>query len=197
MPNCSDSSNRSAGCRPERGAPGAGAPSAHLPAQQGRAQQAPAAIGLGPARPAASAACDGQDSDGLPWRPSRLLAAGLIGLGPAAAAACLGSELPAPLAWPAALAGLAWAAHSARRELRRPPRRLLLRGGRAWLDGRPLSHWRVHWRGWLARLDYRDADGRQGRLLWWPDTLPAAQRRELRLAAAVSAPASLPRSVAP
>lgn len=192
MPNCSDSSNRSASCRPERGAP-----AAHSLAQPGRAQAARAAIGPGARGPAASAASDGQGEDGLAWRPSRLLAAGLIVLGPAAAAACLGSELPAAWAWPLSAAALAWAAHSARRELRRPPHRLLLRGGRAWLDGRPLSHWQVHWRGWLARLDYRDADGRQGRLLWWPDTLASAQRRELRLAAAVSPPAARPRSVAP
>lgn len=198
MPNCSDSSNRSAGCRPERGAADVGgAPATRLAAQQGRAQDTRAAIGLGPRRPAASAASDGREQDGLLWRPSRLLAAGLIALGPAAAAACLGSELPAPLAWPLAAAALAWTAHSARRELRRPPHRLLLRGGRAWLDGRPLSHWQVHWRGWLARLEYRDADGHRGRLLWWPDTLAAAQRRELRLAAAVSAPAPEARSMAP
>uniref|UniRef100_UPI003F4E0805 hypothetical protein n=1 Tax=Lysobacter firmicutimachus TaxID=1792846 RepID=UPI003F4E0805 len=192
MPNCSDSSNRSQSCRPERGLAALAAASA----RRGRALVAWSPIGSG-ARPAAAAQAGAASEEGLLWRPSRLLAAGLIALGPAAAWACLGSELAPPLAWPLSAAALAWAAHSARSELRRPPQRLLLRGGRAWLDGRPLSSWSLHWRGWLARLEYRDDEGRRGRLLWWPDTLPPAQRRELRLAAAVSLPTAQPRSVAP
>jgi toxin CptA len=41
-------------------------------------------------------------------------------------------------------------------------------------------------RGPLATLTGRDPDGKTHRLVWWPDTLPALARRQLRLAAAVS-----------
>jgi len=191
MPNCSDSSNRSESCRPERTRP---ADARAAPAGEGMTGASASAPVAPRAKPMSAI---GEAGEGVLWRPSRLLAAALIALGLAAAGACLGSELPAPLAWPAACAALLWAAHLARREQRRPPRRLLLRGGRAWLDDRPLAAWSLHWRGWLARLDYRDGDGRRGRLLWWPDTLAPTQRRELRLAAAVSVPAPGPRSVAP
>ena len=41
----------------------------------------------------------------------------------------------------------------------------------------------VEWRGALAFLRWRDAAGRTQRRGFWPDTLPAGKRRELRLAA--------------
>lgn len=41
-------------------------------------------------------------------------------------------------------------------------------------------------RGPLASLWGTDAQGRMRRLAWWPDTLDASGRRQLRLAAAVS-----------
>ena len=40
----------------------------------------------------------------------------------------------------------------------------------------------VRWRGPLAFLRRRDPDGRVQRLVFWPDTLPVAARRELKLA---------------
>jgi toxin CptA len=51
------------------------------------------------------------------------------------------------------------------------------------LDGQPLDKAEVQWRGPLAFLVWWDRQGRPQRLSWWPDTLPAASRRELRLAA--------------
>ncbi|QCW26787.1 hypothetical protein FE772_15195 [Lysobacter enzymogenes] len=129
------------------------------------------------------------------WRPSRLLAAALAALGLLAGVAALASELPAHLAgpWPRwRRVGRGW-----RRELRRPPRRLRLAGARAWLDDAPIAQAGLYWRGPLARLEFRDAQGRRGRLLWWPDSLDAHGRRELRLAAAVAIDAPAPRSVAP
>ncbi|QWP74909.1 hypothetical protein J5226_14715 [Lysobacter sp. K5869] len=131
------------------------------------------------------------------WRPSRLLAAGLVLIGWLAACATLASELPAWLAWPVASLAAGWGAALARRELRRPPRRLRFAGPRVWLDGAPLARARLHWRGPLARLEFRAADGARGRLLWWPDRLDARARRELRLAAAVANAAPTARSVAP
>ena len=38
-------------------------------------------------------------------------------------------------------------------------------------------------RGPLASLAWTAADGRRRRLLWWPDTLPSAARRQLHLVA--------------
>lgn len=133
----------------------------------------------------------------LQWRPSRTLAAALVALGLLAGFSVLMSELPAALAVPLAAAAGLWAFVGARRELRRPPRRLRIRADRASLDDAPITALSLHWRGWLARLDFTGADGRRERLLWWPDTLDAAARRELRLAVAVSAPARDARSVAP
>ncbi|WP_231734445.1 hypothetical protein [Noviluteimonas gilva] len=46
----------------------------------------------------------------------------------------------------------------------------------------PLTHHHVHWRGTLAFLRARDAQGRTHRLAFWPDTLDARGRRALRLA---------------
>ncbi|ALN58387.1 hypothetical protein GLE_3040 [Lysobacter enzymogenes] len=131
------------------------------------------------------------------WRPSRLLAAALAALGLLAGVAALASELPAHLGWPVAALAAGWGAALARRELRRPPRRLRLAGARAWLDDAPIAQAGLYWRGPLARLEFRDAQGRRGRLLWWPDSLDAHGRRELRLAAAVAIDAPAPRSVAP
>lgn len=133
----------------------------------------------------------------LEWRPSRLLAAALILLGLAAALSLRLSECPRAVAGPLAAVALAWGVYSAWRELRRPPQRLIVAGERASLDEWPIAGLRLQWRGWLARLDFTGPDGRERRLLWWPDRLDARGRRELRLAVAVSAPARDVRSMAP
>ncbi|QQP97615.1 hypothetical protein [Lysobacter enzymogenes] len=138
-----------------------------------------------------------RDPGCIDWRPSRWLAAALVLIGLLAAFAVLACELPPPLAWPLAALAAGWGTALARRELRRPPRRLRFAGARAWLDDAPIAQLRLHWRGPLARLEFRTGDGRRGRLLWWPDRLDAHGRRELRLAATVVLPASSPRSVAP
>ncbi|WP_240635323.1 hypothetical protein [Lysobacter enzymogenes] len=147
--------------------------------------------GVGPAAAAESSpGC-------VDWRPSRLLAAGLVLIGLLGGCAVVASECPPRLASPPAMLAAGWGAALARRELRRPPRRLRLAGARAWLDDAPIAQARLYWRGPLARLEFRDAQGRRGRLLWWPDSLDAHGRRELRLAAAVAIDAPAPRSVAP
>lgn len=146
---------------------------------------------------AAEAARANREPGCVDWRPSCLLAAALVLVGLLAAFAALACELPPPLAWPLAALAAGWGAALARAELRRPPRRLRFAGTRAWLDDAPIAQLRLHWRGPLARLEFRTGDGRRGRLLWWPDCLDAHGRRELRLAATVVLPASSPRSVAP
>jgi toxin CptA len=55
----------------------------------------------------------------------------------------------------------------------------------------------LQWRGPLAFLRWRDSDGRMHRLAWWPDVLPVAARRELRLAALDGAGAVPAASMAP
>lgn len=55
--------------------------------------------------------------------------------------------------------------------------------GQATCNGQPMHSLNVEWRGPLAFLRWRDPGGHVRRLAFWPDTLPSASRRELRLAA--------------
>jgi toxin CptA len=109
--------------------------------------------------------------------------AALLLLSALAPFAVLASEVPRIAAWPlagvAAVAGL----RTAWRETCKPPCRLELPAGqgRAMLDATPLVEAVLSWRGPLAFLRWRDEAGRHGRLSWWPDTLPPAQRRVLKL----------------
>ena len=124
----------------------------------------------------------------LEWRPSRLLQALLILLGLLGAMSVLASEMPRMFAWPLALAALAYGVWRARRESRSPRLAFWFPGnGRMpTVDGVPLHQARLHWRGPLAFLRWHEGPGGRWRhVSWWPDTLPAASRRELRLAADV------------
>ncbi len=98
--------------------------------------------------------------------------------------AVLVSEMPRSAAWPVALAASAYGGWLFRREQRRPPRTFVFPGDDApvLLDGEAVDEVTVLWRGPLAFVRWRDADGSAHRLGWWPDTLPPARRRELRLA---------------
>ncbi len=122
----------------------------------------------------------------LEWRPSRLLQAVLILLGVLGAVSVLASEMPRPWAWPVAVAALAWGGWQAHSEGRRPRRAFWFPGNDRLptVDGMPMQDAHVLWRGPLAFLRWREGAGRRWRhAAWWPDTLPAQQRRELRLAA--------------
>lgn len=121
----------------------------------------------------------------LEWRPSRWVIGALLALGLLAALAVLASGMPRPVAWPLVVSTLAYACWRARRESKLPGHALFLPGNElpAMLDGLPIEQARLQWRGPLAFLLWRDRQGRPQRLSWWPDTLPAASRRELRLAA--------------
>ncbi|ASR44565.1 hypothetical protein BEN78_15565 [Xanthomonas citri pv. mangiferaeindicae] len=120
---------------------------------------------------------------------------GLITL--AACGALLLSELPGPVAG----LGIACVLVSGLRTIvltaRQPPHRVVVQAtGQVLLDGRRLEAPCLHWRGPIVRLSWRE--GRHThRLLWWPDTLPAPQRRELRLAAAMCPLPRATESVAP
>lgn len=128
------------------------------------------------------------DSCHLEWRPSRWAIGALILLSVLAPFAVLQSEMPGLAAWPLAAVAGAWGLRSAWREARKPARTFELQAGAgpASLDGQPLVLAEVQWRGPLAFLRWRDAAGQGGRLAWWPDTLPPAKRRELRLAAGMA-----------
>ncbi|HZF97715.1 MAG TPA: hypothetical protein VEY92_05645 [Pseudoxanthomonas sp.] len=70
-------------------------------------------------------------------------------------------------------------------------------GRPASVDDLPVDAMRVAWRGPLAFARWQDRNGRIRRLAWWPDTLPAGKRRELRLAADAAPAAQRRRPMAP
>lgn len=142
--------------------------------------------------------CRGSAPCRIDWRPSRCLLAALLLMGLLAAVAVLASELPRAAAWLLALAALVQGAWLAWREWRRPRRSLLFTAdGRLMVDDADVDDVRLQWRGPLAFLAWRSADGALGRLVWWPDTLPPRWRRELRLAVGRLPAARTGPSVAP
>lgn len=135
----------------------------------------------------------------LEWRPSRWLWAALLAVGPLAAGSILASEMPRTLAFPLSLAALAHGGLLARRYRREPRRWFVIRRNPPGLsvDGVPARDAFLQWRGPMAFLSWRDGEGRVRRCSWWPDTLPPALRRELRLAAPDARAARAAPSVAP
>ncbi|WP_246372758.1 hypothetical protein [Marilutibacter spongiae] len=113
------------------------------------------------------------------------------------ALACLGSGLPPRASWPIAVAALAYGLHQAHREWGRPPLDIVLAAEGVRIDGAPVDGFEVVWRGPLVVASWRGEGGRPRRRAWLPDTLPAADRRELRLALIRVAPARNPGSMAP
>ena len=122
----------------------------------------------------------------IEWRPSRWLLAALALIAILAVFSILASEMPRPAAWPLSVLAAGYGAWTIHRETRKPPRELVFPNDHAApvrVDGQEVGKVVVHWRGPLAFVQWKDAKGRAGRLSFWPDTLPAARRRELRLAA--------------
>ncbi|MDO4708290.1 MAG: hypothetical protein Q4B94_00465 [Pseudomonadota bacterium] len=131
----------------------------------------------------------------LEWQPSRFVETWLLSLSLLAPLALWASALPRMLALALMplVAALAWLALW--RYRKRPRYRLLLRAdGGLWVDEVLVEDWQLQWRGALAFLQWREG-GRSVALDFWPDTLPARLRRELRLASppmsAVSAAAGM------
>ncbi len=135
----------------------------------------------------------------LEWRPSRWLAGALAALATLTAFSVFASGMPRIAAWPLVLASLGWGVRQAWMELRQPRREWVFPGGEApiLLDGLPVEAVQVEWRGPLAFVRWRGPEGRIRRLAWWPDTLPAARRRELRLAAGQGEASRSRRTMAP
>ena len=120
----------------------------------------------------------------LEWRPSRWLGALLWSLALLAPFSLIASDLPRGVAWPLALVVSVRAMSDARRYRTQPHRQLAIPAGRgaATCDGQRIGALQLGWRGPLAFLRWRDAAGARQWLSFWPDTLPAGTRRELKLA---------------
>jgi len=107
-------------------------------------------------------------------------------LGVLAALSVVASEMPLAFSISLSLIAAGEGLRQARREVGRRARSLVIAAdGRVNLDGMAQDDVRVHWRGPWAFAQFRDTEGRRIRLAWWPDTLPARERRELRLAVPV------------
>ncbi|MEG2804307.1 hypothetical protein [Stenotrophomonas sp.] len=93
------------------------------------------------------------------------------------------SALPAPWRAPAGVLVVACGAWQAWRYWRMPAEQLLIPAGPApaQVDQLPVEDLQLADRGVLLEVAWRQG-GRRRRRLFWPDTLPPAQRRELRLA---------------
>ena len=119
-------------------------------------------------------------------------------LGILAAIAVVASEMPTAWAWPLALVALACGTWLARREAMRPRQAWVWpEHGPVTVDGVAIDEVMLRWQGPLAFVRWRDGSGRVRRLGWWPDTLPPAARRELRLAVLARIPARAAASMAP
>jgi len=125
----------------------------------------------------------------LEWRPSRQEQAALLLLSVLGACSLLNCDLPAALAWPAAGVAILLGGLSLRQNTKRSPREFLISPDikACRLDGQPLSQLDLRWRGPLLFIRWKHPAQRRWRhAVFWPDTLPAARRRELRLAAPVA-----------
>ncbi len=135
----------------------------------------------------------------LDWRPSRWLAGALGLLMSAAIWAVWQAGAPPWLA--ALLSGYALIAGcwALRTGLAAPARHIVIpwSDAPASVDGIAVDALQVHWRGPIALLAWRTPEGRHACLHFWPDVLPPAGRRELRLAAQARAISSRRSLVAP
>ena len=148
-----------------------------------------------PTTPTSTSSCS-KSAPSIDWRPSKYVVYAIGAFGPLGAISLLASDLPAAIAWPASVVAVALAWRAAAREARRPPVTVTFPpNAPPALDGHRLRQSRLQWRGPLAFLQWRD--GRLQGLSWWPDTLPPAARRELRLATGASVTARDGGSVAP
>lgn len=120
----------------------------------------------------------------LEWRPSRQVCAALWVLAILGPFCLVASDLPRAWAWLlAAIAGLI-GIRDAWRYRHQPMRKLVIPAGRGapTCDAGRIDGLLVHWRGPLAFLRWREADGRTRRVVFAQDTLAAPARRELKLA---------------
>lgn len=132
----------------------------------------------------------------LEWRPSRWRSVALLILGVLAIGSLWLSALPW---WGFLIASVVLIAYLfvvIRNDVRRASVQLAWAGGAAPVmviranQEEECMFVALHARGGLVVLTLKDGDGRKQRWVWWPDTLDAAGRRALRLAAGIGAEAA-------
>lgn len=132
------------------------------------------------------------------WRPSRWLTCALLGLAVLAAISIVNCRLEPGYAWPLGVCALGWGLLQMRVEARKPCRNILIPSPPSLpcIDTEPVERIELLERGPLLVLRWRLGKRRQ-QLLFWPDTLPRALRRELRLAVKAHGVSRQPPGVAP
>jgi len=135
----------------------------------------------------------------LEWRPSRALMCALGVLTVLAVWAVWRSGVSLWLAVLLSAYAAVASGRAVRQMLRSPVRHLLVPWAEtpASVDGIQVDALQVRWRGLLAVVSWTRGDGQREQLQFWPDTLRAPQRRELRLAAQAHAISSQRPLVAP
>jgi toxin CptA len=133
-------------------------------------------------------------------RPSRWVIGAMLALSVLAPIAVLASAMPRWVAWPLSMLAVVIGLRMAWRENAQPILEIVVDAdaqGRATIGGTPVDAFRVDWRGPLAFITWRHADGQRCRRSLWPDTLSSATRRELRLAVRAGGDGQARSSVAP
>ena len=116
--------------------------------------------------------------------------------------AVLASAMSHWVAWPVSMLAVVIGLRMAWRESAQPILEVVVDAdayaeGKATIGGTPVDAFRVDWRGPLAFITWRHADGQRYRRSLWPDTLSSATRRELRLAVRAGGDGQARSSVAP
>ncbi|WP_261997386.1 hypothetical protein [Stenotrophomonas sp. Ste96] len=134
----------------------------------------------------------------LEWHPSRWQCRALIAMGALMPWALWATELPAPWGLALGLVAMVGTWLEAWRYARGPGCAFLipLHDEPAQVDGEAVEDLQMRRRGPLLQLRWR-YEGRRHWRLFWPDTLPAAQARELRLAVRAHCISRSPPAVAP
>lgn len=134
----------------------------------------------------------------LEWQPSRWQCRALIAMGALMPWALWATDLPTPWGLASGFVAMAGTWLEAWRYARRPGCMFVIPadGGPAQVDDAPVEDLQMRRRGPLVQLAWRQ-QGRRHWRLFWPDTLPQAQARELRLAVRAHCISRSPPAVAP
>lgn len=134
----------------------------------------------------------------LEWHPSRWQCRALIAMGALMPWALWATDLPTPWGLASGFVAMAGTWLEAWRYARRPGCMFVIPAdeGPAQVDDAPVEDLQMRRRGPLVQLAWRQ-QGRRHWRLFWPDTLPQAQARELRLAVRAHCISRSPPAVAP
>lgn len=134
----------------------------------------------------------------LEWQPSRWQCRALIAMGALMPWALWATDLPTPWGLASGFVAMAGTWLEAWRYARRPGCMFVIPAdeGPAQVDDAPVEDLQMRRRGPLVQLAWRQ-QGRRHWRLFWPDTLPQAQARELRLAVRAHCISRSPPAVAP